>query len=434
MSKKALVIGLKKSGLAAINILEKQGYEVVVTINNSLNEEEREQLKDIRVYENNHPLELLDEDFEFIVKNPGIPYYIPFIQEAIARKFKIYSEIELAYLYSDNTYLAITGTNGKTTTTTLIYNIFKEVYDNVILAGNIGIPLSKTVMEKQDNNLVILELSSFQLMGIDKFKPHIATILNLSPDHLDYMKNLDDYYKSKLLIYKNQDENDYFIYNEDDENIKKYVQNLKAKVIKFSIKKESDVYLKDNWIYYNNEPIIDTTKIQVEGNHSLQNIMVALIYAKLYNINDDIIRKVVYEFKGVRFRFEKVCGFNNNTYYNDSKSTTVQSTITAIEALSNQDSVLILGGFDKGLDYQPLIEKINNSKQIKKVLTYGMIKNEFNKVSKELKKFENLEEVVKYLKENIYDKTVLFSPATSSFDQYENYEKRGEAFDKLIRG
>lgn len=434
MSKKALVVGLKRSGLAAVKILKANNYDVIVTINDAMSEEEKKLLNDVIVYENGHPFSLLDEKWDFIVKNPGIPYHVPFIKKAQEKNFKILNEVELAYQFYNNTYLAITGTNGKTTTTTLIYEIFNNAFNNVVLAGNIGLALSEEILKVKNNNIVVLELSSFQLMGIEKFKPRVATILNLSPDHLDYMKNVEDYYLSKLAIYKNQDENDFFIYNEDDENIRKYVKGLKAKIIKFSVEKQSDVYLKNNWIYYYDEKVIDIDKLQVIGLHNIQNIMVALIYAKLWNINNDIIKNVVYSFKGVEYRLQRVDGFNNNKFYNDSKSTTAESTITAIKAIDNEECVLILGGFDKKLDYTELIKEVNDSKDINLVLTFGMIKDNFNNVNKNLIKFNNLEEVVTYLKANVFDKIVLFSPATSSFDQFENYEQRGQFFNTLIRG
>lgn len=434
MSKKALVVGLKRSGLAAINILKENNYKVVVTINNSMSEKERTLLKDIVVYENGHPFSLLDENWDFIIKNPGIPYRLPFIQRALEKNIKILNEVELAYMFYENTYFAITGTNGKTTTTTLIYEIFNKAFNNVLLAGNIGIALSDVIVKHKNDNLVILELSNFQLMGLVTFKPKVATILNLTPDHLDYMKSLEEYYISKLTIYKNQDENDFFIYNEDDENIRKYVKNVKAKIIKFSSEKESDVYLKDNWIYYYEEKVIDINKLQVIGAHNIKNIMVALIYAKVWCIKDDIIKEVVYNFKGVDYRLQRVEGINNNIYYNDSKSTTAESTITAIQAINKQDTILILGGFDKKLDYSEMIDVINESKDITCVLTFGMIKDKFSEINKNLKVFNNLEEVVLYLKENVSDKTILFSPATSSYDQFEDFEQRGLVFNTLIRG
>ena len=432
MSKKALVIGLQRSGHAAIRLLRKQGYEITVTINKQLSAADRNLLKGVIVYDNGHPLTLLDSNWDLIVKNPGIPYRIPFIKEAMKRGYQIITEVELGYLYSNNDYYAITGTNGKTTTTTLIFEILRHYFDNVYCGGNIGLPLSDIVLEHSTNNKVVLELSSFQLMGIEKFRPHIATILNLAPDHLDYMDNVDDYYQSKMAIYKNQTATDYFLLNEDDKLILEYAQNIKAKLVKFSLTKESDAYLKNDWLYFYNEAVIDTKKIQIIGQHNLYNILVALCFAKLLNVSNECIQEVVYNFTGVEYRLEKVNGFKNNTYYNDSKSTTPDSTITALQAIKDE-LVLIIGGFDKKLNYSGLINYVNENNKVVMVLTYGQIKDNFSEINKDVLKFDNLELVVNYLRDKIDNQVVLFSPATSSFDQYDNYEQRGEHFNKLIK-
>ena len=433
MSKKVLVIGLQRSGHAAIKLLLKEGFEVVVTINNELTKEDQEILKDIQVYAGSHPDHLLDENWEFIVKNPGVPYRIPFVQKALAKGFSIISEIELGYRYSKNINLAITGTNGKTTTTTLVYEILKKAKDNVYCAGNIGLPLCDVVFKHDNDNTIVLELSSFQLMGITSFKPHIATILNLAPDHLDYMPTLASYYESKQAIYEYQDENDYFLLNEDDKTIKEYLKDIKAKVISYSLHQKADAYLRDNWLYFNDEAIIDTNKIQIIGQHNLYNILVALCYAKLMKVSNEIIQEVVYNFKGVEFRLEEVKGFKNNVYFNDSKSTTPESTIIAINALKDKPTVLILGGFRKGLDFSDLIASVNENPNIEQVLTFGQIKDEFGEINCLTKPFANLEEIIDYLEVTVDDKNILFSPATSSFDQYDNYEQRGRHFNKLIK-
>ncbi|MDH6603233.1 UDP-N-acetylmuramoylalanine--D-glutamate ligase [Bacilli bacterium PM5-9] len=433
MSKKVLVIGLQRSGHAAIKLLKKQGYEIIVTINNELTKEDKEILGDIVVYENGHPESLLEENWEFIVKNPGVPYYIPFVKKALEKNIKIISEIELAYMYSDNINLALTGTNGKTTTTTLIYDIFKKAFDNVYCAGNIGLPLSDVVLEHNKGNIVILELSSFQLMGIDSFRPKIASIINLAPDHLDYMPSVESYYKSKLDIYKNQDNSDYYILNEDDKLVNEYVKDVKAQIIGYSLEKKSDAYLKDDWLYFKDEAIIDTNKVQIIGKHNLYNILVAICYAKLMDVSTKVIQDVVYDFKGVEFRLERVVGMKNNIYYNDSKSTTPDSTITAINALKGHETVLIIGGFNKGLNFSEMNALIDSLDNIELVLAFGEIKTEFSSLQKKVIEFENLIEVVDYIEENVDNKNILFSPATSSFDQYDNYEQRGRHFNKLIK-
>jgi UDP-N-acetylmuramoylalanine--D-glutamate ligase len=427
-------MGLGRSGYGAIHLLKKFNYEIVVTINDSLSLKDKDNLSGIKVFDNGHPLSLLDEDFAFIVKNPGIKYSIPFIQEALKKGIKIITEIELAYNLTNNTYLAITGTNGKTTVTTLVYDIIKEQLAHVLCAGNIGTALSEVVCEYGNDNIIVTELSSFQLMGIDKFKPHIATILNLAPDHLDYMPTLESYYESKLSIYQNMNKDDYFLLNIDDTNVVKYVKNINCNIITFSLMKKADIYLKDNNIFFKDELIMNTNEIKIIGQHNLANILVAVGFAKLMNIDNCVIKKVINNFKGVEYRLELVNGLNNNTYYNDSKATTPDSTITALKALSNKELVLILGGFDKGLDNNLLINYINDHHNIISVYAYGQIKDKFNDIKVPLNKMNSLNEVVKDILNKYHDINILFSPATSSYDQYDNYEVRGAHFNKLIRG
>lgn len=435
MSKKALIIGLQKSGMAAYNLLKIDGYEITITINNELSEQERILLKGVRVDENGHDMSLVNEAWDVVVKNPGIPYKIPFIKALQEKGYFILTEIELAYqYYPNNTYLALTGTNGKTTTTTLLAKILEVAYDNVICAGNIGIPLAQALLDNPKESIVVLELSSFQLMGIEKFKPKIASILNLAPDHLDYMESLEAYYLSKQSIYQNQDSSDYFVVNEDDELVKHYLTHLKAKTIGFSLTSESDVYSKNKWLYFKDEAILDIDKIKIVGSHNLYNIMVALIYAKLMNVTNEIIQDVIYNFEGVEYRLERVRGQKNNVYYNDSKSTTPDSTITALNAFDKEELTLIMGGFDKGLVLSELEEIIEKKEGIANVLLYGANRDKFKINGKNVLLFETLAEVIAYVLDNIDNQIILFSPATSSFDQYKNYEIRGKHFNKLIKG
>jgi UDP-N-acetylmuramoylalanine--D-glutamate ligase len=429
-------MGLKKSGLAAIKLLLNYDYDITLTINNELSIAERNELSlyNVKIYEKGHPLSLLDEEWCYIVKNPGISYNIPFVKEALNRNIKIISEIELAYQLSNNIFLGITGTNGKTTVTTLIYEILKAQLDDVYCGGNIGIPISDIVREHGDNNIIVSELSSFQLMGIIDFKPKIATILNLAPDHLDYMNSVEEYYESKLSIYFNQDEHDYFVLNIDDALVQEYVKDIKAKIIRVSLNKKADAYLENDFIYFKDEAIININDIKIIGKHNLYNIIIAVVYAKVMGIDNDVIRKVISNFKGVEYRLEKVDGLNNNCYYNDSKATTPDSTITALEALSKTDLILIVGGYQKGLDNRPLINYLNKHANIKRLYTFGAIKDLFEDVAIETIKLEKLDMVIKDILENYHNQTILFSPATSSFDQYVNYEQRGEHFNKLVKG
>lgn len=431
---KVLVVGLARSGLAAVKLLQQHDFQVVLTTNERLDAKTKAELVDVEVIDGQHPFSLLDDKYDFIVKNPGIPYNNPFIQEAMRRHFKIISEIELAYVFSNNIYLAITGTNGKTTTATLTADILSKYYTNIFLAGNVGVPLSDVVRTHPKGNIVVLELSNFQLMGTVDFKPHLATILNLSPDHLDYMNSVEEYYRSKTLIYKNQTKDDYFLYNLDDPNIDEFVNNIPSNIVTFSTKETADIIVEDNWIIFQNQKVIDLAEVQLLGVHNIYNIMVAVGYTMLMKVPVEIIREVVYAFRGVPYRLEYMGEHGNLKFYNDSKSTTPDSTITAIKAVEKNPYYLILGGFDKGLDYEELIVYLENSENLQKVFTYGEIKNVLANVLKEdTIVFNDLKEVMQYIKKNVHEGVILFSPATSSFDQYANFEERGQHFNDLVK-
>lgn len=435
MAKQALVIGLQKSGLAAYNLLVKMGYEVTISVNTTLTDNEKALIPLAIINDGGHDLNLANKHWDLVIKNPGIPYHVPFIKILKENNNEILSEIELAYEYQPNsTYLALTGTNGKTTTITLLYEILKLAYNNTYLAGNIGYPLAQLVLDHPDDNIFCLELSSFQLMGIKNFKPKIASIINLAPDHLDYMKNVEDYYQSKQSIYVNQDEHDYYIQNKDDHLVEKYLDDLKATIITYSIKNQADFYVKDNYIVHNDERLIDLSLLKVVGQHNVYNVMVALIYAYLMKVDIKIIRQAIYQFNGVEYRLQKVEGIKNNIYYNDSKATTPESTITALNTFMDDSLILIMGGFDKGLDFNELVDLINQKKNIEKVFIYGQINNKIEGLTKDLVVYDDLNQVMDDILSNYDNKTILFSCATSSYDQYDNYEQRGEHFNKLIRG
>lgn len=428
------MVGLAKSGLAAIKLLQQHNFHVVLTTLDKLDEKTKAELVDVEIIDGQHPFSLLDDKYDFIVKNPGVPYKTDFIKEAQKRNFTIISEIELAYVFSQNIYLAITGTNGKTTTAILTKEILSKYYTNIFLAGNVGIPLSDVVREHPKDVIVVLELSNFQLMGTIDFKPHLATILNLSPDHLDYMNSVEEYYQSKTLIYKNQTKDDYFLYNLDDPIIDEYVKKIPSKIITYSTKEVADIIVEDNWIVFSNQKLIDLAQVKLIGDHNIYNIMVAVAYATLMKVPLETIREVVYQFKGVPYRLELVAENDHLKFYNDSKSTTPDSTLTAVKAVEKTPYYLIMGGYDKGLDYQALGEYLSKSKKLVKVLTYGEIKNVLANVLKEdTIVFSDLNEVMHYIKDNVREGAILFSPATSSFDQYSNFEERGEHFNKLVK-
>ncbi len=436
--KKVLVLGLARSGMAATRLLCKLNATVTVNEGRTLNQlREQEELKqlNVEIIDGGHPIELFERDFDFVVKNPGIKYTMPFIRRLQERNIPIYTEIELAFqVAKPQHYIAITGTNGKTTTATLTYHILKKEHPNTYLAGNIGIPLCDIVLNHQlmesNWNYIVLEMSNFQLLNIDQFRPEISVITNLTPDHLDYMETVEDYYISKTKIYQNQTSNDYFILNQDDQTIQTYVQQYptKATKIPFSLDNLSLACIQNHHILYKGEKVYDLNNLKIVGKHNVQNVMIALCIAKCLNIPNSTIRDALDHFYGVEHRVEFVREINGIKFYNDSKATNVDSTLVAIDAFTSP-IILLLGGFDKGLDLSRLKKKNN----IKAIVCFGEAGKRFSKelhspyYEKELK-----DAIIKsYALANEGD-IILLSPSTSSFDQFDSYEQRGRYFKKIV--
>ncbi|MFQ6793992.1 MAG: UDP-N-acetylmuramoyl-L-alanine--D-glutamate ligase [Thomasclavelia sp.] len=441
IGKKVLVIGLARSGKAAIRLLHH--LNATITVN------EAKDAKDIPEYQQyldmgiemvtgSHPDELFERDFDFVIKNPGINYHKPFILRLKERKIPVYTEIELAYQVAKKQhYIAVTGTNGKTTTVTLIDKILKGQYKNVHLAGNVGYPLCDIVMDnnllEEENHYVVIEMSNFQLLDIDTFKPHISTIINLTPDHLDYMASLDEYYASKTNIYKNTDENDYYIVNKDDATVLKYLQDyqVSCQKISMSLTDEATCMIKDQAIYYQGEKIIALDDIKVVGNHNVQNIMVAICACKLAGVDNQIINQEIASFMGVEHRIEFVREINGVKVYNDSKATNTDASIIALKAF-DKPVILLMGGFEKGLD---LTEMASYGNKIKRLITFGAAGKRFKDEMHVENSIcvKNLEAAtLEALKEATAGDIVLLSPSTSSFDEFSGYEKRGEVFKEIV--
>ncbi len=439
--KKVLIIGLAKSGNAALNLLLKLNADI--TVNEYA---PKEKIKDYEHYielgvemiTGGHPDELFERDFDFVVRNPGINYKKPFLLRLKERGIPVYTEIELAYQVSKlQNYIALTGTNGKTTTVTLIHEIFKNASLPTCLAGNVGIPLCEEVLHydlmNNEGYNVVLEMSNFQLLDIDTFKPHIAVIMNLTPDHLDYMASLDEYYASKTRIYMNQDENDYYIVNLDDETVLSYLKQypLKSKPITFSLTKDADCMIKDKAIYFKGEHIINLDEIKIVGQHNVSNIMIAICSAMLSNVDKSIIHHTLSSFMGVEHRIEYVRELDGVKYYNDSKGTNTDAAIIALKAF-DKPVILLMGGYEKGLD---LSEMATYKDKISTLITFGDAKERF---AKEMN-VKNTH-IVPHMKDAILKAyeiakstdIVLLSPSTSSFDEFKSYEHRGKVFKDIV--
>ena len=439
--KKVLVVGLVRSGMAAIRVLKKLGAEVTLS-----ESKKKEDIKEIGFLNENNveivgqDMSVFERDFDFVVKNPGVPYRSPIMQKLQERNIPVITEIELAYqVAKPQHYIAITGTNGKTTTSTLTYEILRRAFPGKAhLCGNIGIPLCEIVMEnglmEEGGHYIALEISNFQLVNIDKFRPEVATIINLTPDHIDFMGSLDNYYKSKTEVYRNMADSDVFLLNADDPVVKEYTDRYPVKCAKESFSTDSqsaDCIAKDGYLEIKGEKIIPLNAIKIVGKHNLQNVMIAVSAAKAIGISNDVILEAVSSFKGVEHRIEFVREIDGVKYYNDSKGTNTDATITALKAF-DRGVILLVGGFEKGL---PMDEMKKHLGCIKKIIGFGACGARLvhDLVGEDGIVVTTLDEAVAEANKIAESgDTVLLSPTTSSFDQYTCFEERGDHFKKII--
>ncbi|KAB7707970.1 UDP-N-acetylmuramoyl-L-alanine--D-glutamate ligase [Bacillus aerolatus] len=437
--KKVLVLGLAKSGVSAALLLHKLGAFVTVNDRKPLNENPEAQHlleQGIKVICGSHPIELLDEGFEVIVKNPGIPYHNPLVIGAAAKGMPVLTEVELAYLISEAPLIGITGTNGKTTTTTLIYEMFKADAKKAVLAGNIGQVASEVVQTAEAEDHVIIELSSFQLLGIDKFRPHIAIITNLYEAHLDYHGTKSEYAKAKLNITKNQTEEDFFIVNADQEPLMKLAGTSKAAIIPFSAKeiKQNGAYVESGNIFFRGEKVIALAEVALPGAHNLENILAAVSAVKLADVSNEAIQQVLSTFSGVKHRTQFVCEWNGRKFYNDSKATNTLATKSALDAF-NEPTILLAGGLDRGNGFDDLIPYMKN---VKALITFGETAEKLAETAGRagvdmVVKTENMQQAVKAAYDSSAEgDVILLSPACASWDQYKTFEQRGDIFIEAV--
>ncbi|MDR0985295.1 MAG: UDP-N-acetylmuramoyl-L-alanine--D-glutamate ligase [Endomicrobium sp.] len=438
MTKKVSILGIGKSGIAAAKLAAKVGYDVFIS---DIDKRKANVFisGNIKTEVGIHSKKILESDF--IIKSPGIEKNIPILQEAIKRNIPVISEIEFSILimnkqFKHNKIIAITGTNGKSTTTELIYKIIKEHYKNTIIAGNFGFPLSKKVSKITKDTIIVLEMSSYQLEDSPNFKPDIGILLNITPDHIIHHKTMELYIKAKKNIFINQNNNDFAIINYDSFICKTIAKDINSKIFFFSRSKTIN-----NGVYYDNGNIlinIDSKcvilkpKINIIGKHNIENILAAVLATYIIGIKIKIIEKVISKYKGIQHRIEFVKNINGVSYYNDSKSTNIASTKTAIDAFNN-NIILIMGGQDKGISYITLRKIIK--KKVKHVFLIG---EATNKIKKDLKNLPitnsgNLKNALRsIINIAIKGDIVLFSPACASFDQFKNFEERGKLFKKII--
>lgn len=441
--KRLVILGGGESGVGTAILGKQKGWEVFLSDKGSLKPHYRETLnkEGIQWEEGTHTEEkILSADV--IMKSPGIPDKAPIIKKAHEKGIAVISEIEFASQYTDSLIVGITGSNGKTTTTLLTYHIFKEAGLQVGLGGNIGYSFAELVATKNPPYYV-LEISSFQLDGIEHFAPHIAVLLNITPDHLDrYDYKFENYINSKFRIAMNQTENDYLIYDADDEVITQWLSThtIKSKLIPFSIEKElpQGAFLKDNKIYImleNQTTEIDVEEISLRGKHNIKNTMAASVAARLVNIRNNSLRESLKGFKGAPHRLEEVKVVDGVTYVNDSKATNVNSVFYALDTIKTP-IVWIVGGQDKGNDYNSLLPYVHE--KVRAIVCLGVdntpiIQSFYNTIDT-LVETRSMDEAVKLAQSFAQeDDTVLLSPACASFDLFKNYEERGDLFKAAVQ-
>ena len=438
-NKKVLVIGLARSGMAAIKVLKKLGADIYLSERKELSDEDRTYLQSIDVTIYDQDMSVFEKDYDLVIKNPGVPPVSPIVKRLKQRNIPIITEIELAYDVSKpQHYVAITGTNGKTTTTTIVYELLKKAFkEKAHVGGNIGTPLCELVLEhdlmEEEGHYISLEISNHQLVDIDRFRPEIATIINLTPDHLETMGSLDAYYKSKTEIYRNMKDDDIFIYNSDDEVMEEYAKKypVRCRIETFSLERQDTyAYLKDGFIWVNDEKVLPLEKIHLVGKHNIQNVMISIMAAKALDISNEDIIETIDQFKGVEHRIEFVRELNGIKYYNDSKGTNTDATITALKAF-DKNVILLVGGYEKGLDMSEMRKYLA---PVKKIIGYGVAGKRIasDLVSDPIIVTTLNEAVAEANKIAVSGDVVLLSPTTSSFDQYSGYEERGRHFKEIV--
>ena len=441
--KRLVILGGGESGVGTAILGKKEGYQVFVSDFGKINDKYKEVLNKYKIdWEEETHTEALILNADVVMKSPGIPDKSPIVKQLLIKQIPVISEIEFAFPYTNAITIGITGSNGKTTTTMLIYHLLKSAGLNVGLGGNIGKSFAWQVAEN-DFDIYVLELSSFQLDGCFEYKPHIAILLNISPDHLDrYEYKYENYIASKFRITQKQDENDFLIFDDDDEAITEWFKNnkTKAQLIPFSITKqlESGASLNKTNMkikIQNDEFTMDTMDIALEGKHNLKNAMAATSVAQLLKIRKETIKLSMSNFEGVPHRLEKVLKIQNVQYINDSKATNVNATFYALDSMT-APTVWIVGGVDKGNDYTELMSLVRE--KVKAIICLGIdnkkIIDTFGNVVDIMIEVDDIQDAVK-LAQRIAEKgdTVLLSPCCASFDLFKNYEDRGNQFKEAVQ-
>lgn len=443
--KKVLVSGIAKSGISAAGLLKKLGADV--TVQDAKTEDKLGDVTDelrsqgFNLYLGANP-DAIIEDMDILVMSPGVPTDLPFVNKAREKNIPVIGEIELAYMFCKSPVIGITGTNGKTTTTTLAGDICKAYFENTFVVGNIGNPFADITFETKEDGVVVAELSSFQLETINEFKPKVSAVLNITPDHLNRHHTLENYIAAKERVFENQDESDFCILNYNDEITRKMADKTKADVIFFSLggKITEGIYSDEKSIYINalgySEKVVDIDELKILGGHNVENAMAAIGCCAAIGVPLDIIRKVLKEFTAVEHRIEYVRTINDIEFYNDSKGTNPDASIKAVEAMK-RPICIIAGGYDKGSDFTEWIDTFKG--RVKFVAVIGAVKDKITATLDKAgftnyKTADTFEEAIDLCYKNaVPGDCVLLSPACASWDMFKSYEQRGEIFKEYVK-
>ncbi len=445
--KNVLVVGMGKSGMAALDCMFEMGVEVSVYDKKKESDISKEFVeflkeKNIKYYFGENPSRDCLENADLLIMSPGIPRDTDFVIQAENAGADIKGELEMAYELGKGEYIAITGTNGKTTTTTLVGEIIRKSGRKTVVAGNIGLPVITEAVRADDDTVLVTEVSSFQLETIDKFKPAVSAILNITPDHIDRHKTFENYAETKGRIFENQVCEDVCVINMDDQEALRLAENARCKVAFFSRKEkvETGAYVDKGRIYVADSnqkvDVMPLEEIKIPGEHNIENVLAAVAICYFYGIDVKEIRQHVSAFYGVEHRIEIFERKNGIVYVNDSKGTNTDAAVKAIEALK-ENIILIAGGYDKGADFTDFIKAFNG--RVKHMLVLGQTKEKIadaaNKCGfRDFTTVQNMEEAVELSKKiAVSGDSVLLSPACASWDMYKSFEERGKHFKQCVK-
>ena len=434
-----LVVGLKKSGYSITKLLLSKGADVYIYDNalEGFTKKNAQELESLNAKITTNPLETLNY-VDVLVLSPGVPIDNEIAIEARRLNKRIIGELELASYFVTSPIIAVTGTNGKTTVCSMLSHVLDSVNEKNFLVGNIGTPLSSKIDEISSDSVLVVEVSSYQLETVSRFCPHISCILNITPDHLERHYNMENYVFLKSKLIQNLKESEYAVLNYDDEMVRSLHKNTKGKVIWFSkTEKVNGAYLENGNLTFNEEVVTSASELNLIGMHNIENALAVITVLKLMGLENSEIKEGITSFRGIKHRIEPIKTIDGITFYNDSKSTNPDSTVKAINSIA-VPTVLIMGGYEKGLDYIEVMKAINSSNNIENLVLTGMSAKSMYDTAIDCK-VKNVSVISDFNASIRFAYTlakkggaVLFSPSTSSFDNFSSYEERGEKFIEAV--